>query len=390
MDEPNPFLRYRERLDSYARARAAGLADDWFVATVRDLDARVAVVDGHGFAVTPLRRATALAEAAGLGDVELWVKDETVNVAGAHKARHLFGLALHLAVDAATSQPGPLAEPDLAIASCGNAALGAAVVARAMQRRLRVFIPTNASPAIVARLEALGADITECPRRPGESGDPAYLRFREALGAGAVAFSCQGTDAPATLDGGRTLGWELADQFVAAVGAPARLDRVFVQIGGGALATSCWRGLADGVADGRLAGPPALHAVQTEGAHPLARAWDLLMAAGGPDPLVAARAHPERYMWAWETEPVSIATGILDDVTYDWLGVVEAMLAGGGSPVLADEATLARAERLLRSDGGIDADATGAAGLAGLLTRGAAAGERVVVLATGARRHLRV
>ena len=44
------------------------------------------------------------------------------------------------------------ARAPLAIASCGNAALAAAVVARAADRRLRVFIPPDADPAVVARL----------------------------------------------------------------------------------------------------------------------------------------------------------------------------------------------------------------------------------------------
>ena len=30
-------------------------------------------------------------------------------------------------------------------------------------------------------------------------------------------------------------------------------------------------------------------------------------------------------MWAWEDEPRSTADGILDDETYDWLGVLDAV-----------------------------------------------------------------
>jgi threonine synthase len=98
-------------------------------------------------------------------------------------------------------------------------------------------------------------------------------------------------------------------------------------------------------------------------------------------------------MWPWESEPVSIAHGILDDETYDWRAVVRAMLATGGTPVVVDESTLAEAETLGRDTTGIDADATGTAGLAGLLElvrRGdVRPDETVAILFTGARRVAR-
>jgi threonine synthase len=92
-------------------------------------------------------------------------------------------------------------------------------------------------------------------------------------------------------------------------------------------------------------------------------------------------------MWPWEEEPRSIAHGILDDETYDWLAVVEGMLATGGRPLVVDEAALARANALARRATGIDVDHTGSAGLAGLLALRAAGevadDERVAVLFTG-------
>jgi threonine synthase len=79
-------------------------------------------------------------------------------------------------------------------------------------------------------------------------------------------------------------------------------------------------------------------------------------------------AHRSAYMWPWESEPVSLAHGILDDETYDWLAVVRAMLLTGGRSVVVDEAAIEDANRLARPDLGIDADHTGTAGLAGLMT----------------------
>ncbi|HXH95756.1 MAG TPA: hypothetical protein VNH40_00980, partial [Gaiellaceae bacterium] len=114
-EEPNPFVRYRDLLHAYHVAREGGIADADFVALVRRLDERVADVDGHGFRITPFARADTLSERLG---VDVWVKDETGNVSGSHKARHLFGVLLWLEVAESLGLADPSARPDLAIASC--------------------------------------------------------------------------------------------------------------------------------------------------------------------------------------------------------------------------------------------------------------------------------
>jgi hypothetical protein len=96
-------------------------------------------------------------------------------------------------------------------------------------------------------------------------------------------------------------------------------------------------------------------------------------------------------MWPWEEEPRSIAHGILDDETYDWLAVVRGMMATEGSPVVVGEEMLERANEIGRTTTGIDVDHTGTSGLAGLmalLDRGEVGSEeRVAVLFTGVRRQ---
>ena len=52
---------------------------------------------GTGFRRTPFASADALSDALGFDDDGgVWVKDETGNVAGSHKARHLVSILLHL------------------------------------------------------------------------------------------------------------------------------------------------------------------------------------------------------------------------------------------------------------------------------------------------------
>ena len=391
-DEPNPFVRYRELFHGYHLGHAHGLSDGDVVGIVEDLDARVADVEGHGFVETPFAPAPALAERLGF---EVWVKDETGNVSGSHKARHAMGLMIHLV---AVERAGLVPErppPDLAIASCGNAALGAAVVARAAERTLRVFVPTWADPVVLARLEALGALIEVCPREEGMPGDPAYHALRRAIADGAVPFTTQGPDNGLTIEGGETLGFEMVSALRR---ADTGLDRLVVQVGGGALASSLVRAFEDAAlleAPDRL---PRIHAVQTEGGHPLERAYrrvrERVGASGSPAKIVEAlqhaRTHRSEFMWPWENEPKSVATGILDDETYDWAAVVAGMLATDGSPVVVSEATLEEANALARETTGIDVDHTGSSGLAGLmdLARRGEIGknERVAVLFTGIRR----
>ncbi len=394
----NPFIRFRKFLWSHSAAMQRGISDAEFVDLVRRLDASVAEVDGRGFVVTPHLELSQLAQDVRLR--HLFAKNETQNVAGSHKARHLFGLALHLEVNQV-----PASQP-LAIASCGNAALGAAVVARALQRQLEVFAPVNAEEFILAELDRLGANVNLCERQPSESGDPSFLRFREALAAGAMAFSVQGPENIFTLDGGRCLGWELAESFAASFAAQEMEARdmdshgLFIQIGGGALASSVIQGLSEARDLKLLSALPAVFCVQTSGCAPLARALDLILSqqtapesysqnSVGPGSaslsaveavLAEAERDPTKFMWPWESEPRSIASGILDDETYDWLPLIWGMIETGGGALVVGEKILEQASALASQHSGDEVGPTGAAGLAGAMALSAERQEHNSVL----------
>jgi threonine synthase len=392
--EPNPFIRFRSFLHAYHVARAHGMTDEAFIALVGDLDSQVGGVDGRGFSATPFAAWLTLGACAGLAG-PLWVKDETRNVSGSHKARHLFGLLVYLEVVERLGLADGAVRPDLAIASCGNAALAAAVVAAAAGRRLRVFIPCDADPGIVARLRALGAEVSVCPRNPDESGDPTVAALRTALAEGALPFTCQGSANGLAIEGGETLGYEMVAGLVE---SDTALDDVVIQVGGGALASAVLFAFAEAVALGVLPRVPRLHTVQTDGGWPLKRAYDLVAARvsarGEPGRLRTvlrdAAHHRASFMWPWETPQRSIASGLLDDETHDWLAVVGAMLKTGGQPVVVSEDALASANLLAVEATGVAVDPTGSAGLAGLcelLKRGVIAPEaRVAVLFTGVSR----
>jgi threonine synthase len=354
-DDPNPLVRFGPRLAWWAFARAHAMTADECAALTRSVAA--------DFVVTPFGRSEAISRELGC---DAWVKDETGNVAGSHKARHLVGILLHLV---AAERLGLLGErPRLAIASCGNAALAAATLASRVEWPLDVYVPTWMDDALGARLDALGATIHRCERRADDPpGDPAMLRFRDARDAGAIPFTVQGPENALCLDAGRTIGWEMAD----ADGFDAPRRRVFVQVGGGAFAACVGAGLGPHV---------RLDTVQAEGCAPLRAAWERLTESD----------HPERewhqMMRPW-LEPHSIADGILDDETYDWIAVVRAMGESGGQPIVAAETDIVRAHDVATA-AGFHVSHTGSAGLAGALTVAGqiAPGDQIAVVMSGVTR----
>ena len=235
-----------------------------------------------------------------------------------------------------------------------------------------------------------------CPREPGALGDPAYLRLRRELDQGrALPFTTQGPENGLAIEGGQTLGYEL----VTDLGPDAGLDHLIVQVGGGALASACVQALREAADLGAMTRLPRVHTVQTAGAHPLERAYArvraLLPDEPGPEAIRqamadAARPAGPRSCGPGPPNPASVATGILDDETYDWRAVVEGMLLTGGRPLVVAEDTLAEAHRLAVARTGIPVDPTGSSGLAGLLDmrRSGEIGDhdRVAVLFTGLRR----
>lgn len=356
INHANPMVRFGPGLAWWRWARWHGLDDEACTALTEE-------VIGD-FRVTPYGPDAALSGELG---VEVWVKDETGSVAGSHKSRHLASILLHLR---AAEELGMLAtRPALAIASCGNAAVAAATLAQRVDWPLEVYVPEWMDPAYGNELDRLSAQVTTCTRTPHTPpGDPAVYGFRAAVARGAIPFSVQGPENAYCLDAGRTLGWEIAAD-------PSGLpDAIYVQVGGGAFASCA----------GAALGPEVrLRAVQAAGCAPLARAWE--RTAQWPDDSLGAHWADVMTPWA---DPQSIADGILDDETYDWIGVVQAMRASRGHPIVASEDHLRQAHELATA-AGYHVSVTGAAGLAGVIADPECArrNERVAVVMSGVARN---
>ena len=355
-EEQNPFVRYRERMGWWAFARSHGMSD----ADTVDIARSVA----GSFAITPLQRHAHLSESLGRA---VWAKNETAGVSGSHKSRHLVGIMLHLIV---AEQLGLFTKREtLAISSCGNAALAAAEVAAGQRWPLEVFVPTWMDDAFGNGLDEHGAKVNRCPRVDGVTGDPAMAAFRDAVRAGAIPFSVQGPANAWCLDGGRTIGWEIRDQLDAEV---VEAQAMYVQVGGGALASSLALGLGSSI---------PLVVVQAEGCAPLDRA---LRAASQID---TPERHWREIMTPWES-PQSVADGILDDETYDWISIARALERSGGRSVVASECNIEKAHEIVNAMGP-PTSATGAAGVAGALTEidaGRLDDRPIVVVLSGAAR----
>jgi threonine synthase len=371
-------------------------------------------MEGRDFNVTPLTEASALASALGRTG-RLWVKDETGNVTGSHKGRHLMATLLYL--EALRELKGESVKKVLAIYSCGNAALGASAVARAGGYELHAFVPEDVDPTVAAMLVERRALVERIPRSTTGEGDPCYLAFRKALTEqGWIPFACAGNDNWSNIEGGATLGWELVMQLLE---ESRTIDSVVVQVGGGALARAIAQAFEEAFQLGMIAAMPRIHACQPEGGFPFVRAYYLVLleiARGsglafdlnydrtaepkvqltellaftrtGADqvrqtgefaqlnfdsPAVQSILNdllrqPGRFMWPWDgATPHSLAHGILDDVTYDWYYLLEALLRAGGRAEVLREETIRYAHGAAHRHTGIPVCPTGASGLAGLI-----------------------
>jgi len=375
---------------------------------------RLMRLEGRDFEVTPLTEEPGLAATLSRNG-RLWMKNETGNVTGSHKGRHLMGTLLYL--EALRAIEGEGAKKVLAIYSCGNAALGASAVARAGGYELHAFVPEDVDPTVAAMLVERGTVVEKTPRSSTGEGDPCYLAFQKALNQnGWVPFACAGNDNWSNIEGGATLGWEMVMQLR---DRSEKIDSVVVQVGGGALARSVAQAFEEALQLGFISSLPRIHVCQPEGGFPFVRAYLLALAEiarrngfpfdldyqHGANPrvqlkktlafnrfgrdqiqavadfvksrfdspatqsfLIDMAGEAGQFMWPWDgATPQSLAHGILDDVTYDWYYLLRAVLQSGGRAEILAEDTVRDAYAKAQSLTGIPVCPTGASGLAGLI-----------------------
>jgi len=183
----------------------------------------------------------------GLGSFIAIFKLELLQRAGSFKTRGAFANLLMRAVPAA----------GVVAASGGNHGVAVAYAAQRLGKPARIFVPSVASPAKIARIRECGAELSVSGERYADA-----LAASERWAASTGALEVHAFDHPETLLGQGTLGLELEEQV-------ASLDTLLVAVGGG--------GLLGGIAawyEGRV----RLIGVEPEAAPTLTRA----LAAGHP------------------------------------------------------------------------------------------------------------
>ena len=206
---------------------------------MRDLDAEVARVDGHGFVVTPFATAPPSSPAASPRAPSLGERrdGQRLGVAqgpppvraadpsrGRRPSRDDRGPAPVRSPSPVVATPPwrPQSSPPPVAAVCSSSC------------------PTDAEPAVLSRLRALGAEITVCEREEGVAGRPDVSRPEKGDRKRRLAVHLPGQRERPRHRGRRYA--RLRDGRGS--GSERGLDDVVVQVGGGALASGVAQGLA--------------------------------------------------------------------------------------------------------------------------------------------------
>src|SRR6478672_6359276 len=198
---------------------------------------------------TPLLRASKFAD-----DVELWIKDESLNPTQSFKAR---GMSV------AVSMAKYLGATKLAVPSAGNAGGALAAYAARAGVEAHIFMPRDTPRANIVECRELGAHVTlinglitdcaaEIGRRKGNWFDVSTLKE------------------PYRIEGKKTLGYELAEQLNWELP-----DVIIYPTGGGTGLIGMWKAFdemekLDWIGQKR----PRMFSVQAEGCAPIVRAFE--------------------------------------------------------------------------------------------------------------------
>ncbi len=206
-----------------------------------------------GETVTPLIRAKNLGEQFGL--TELWIKDESRLPTGSFKAR---GLTM------AVSKAKELKIKNLAIPSAGNAATALSVYAAKAGIPAYIFMPNDTPTFNIETCQLAGANLTLIDGLITDAGRSVADQKAEK-----GWFDVSTLKEPYRVEGKKTMGFELAEQF-----GWKLPDVIVYPTGGGTGIVGMWKGFAELEALGWISQKrPRLISVQTEGCAPIVKAW---------------------------------------------------------------------------------------------------------------------
>ena len=274
---------------------------------------------------TPLQRVRRLG--ADLGLANLFLKRESLNPTGSFKAR---GMAV------AVSRALELGAKRLVAPSAGNAGGAMAAYASAAGLRATVVMPSDAPSANALEVLIAGADLVLLDGLISDCG-----RLARAIADRLGAFDLSTLKEPYRVEGKKTMGLELAEQF-----GWSLPDAIVYPTGGGTGLVGIWKAFDELETMGLIgAARPRMFAVQTEGCAPIVRAFD----------------QGSRFADPWPDASTEAAGLRVPGAVGDFL-ILDCLRASGGAAVAVPEADLRPTQaRVARSEGGFVSLETAAA-----------------------------
>ena len=296
---------------------------------------------------TPLLRAQQFAN-----DVELWIKDESLNPTQSFKAR---GMTV------AVSMAKYLGATKLAVPSAGNAGGALAAYAARAGLEAHIFMPRDTPRANIVECRELGADVTLIDGLITDCGaEIARRKTKEGW------FDMSTLKEPYRVEGKKTLGYELAEQCDWQLP-----DAILYPTGGGTGLIGMWKAFDEMEALGWIGNKrPRMFAVQATGCAPIVRAFE----AGEKNASEFPDAH-------------TIASGLrVPKAIGDFL-MLDILRRSNGGAVAVDDKEMMQTARDVGAKEGLFVCPEGAACFAALkslrLTGKVASGECVIIFNTG-------
>ncbi|MGB9476664.1 MAG: threonine synthase [Candidatus Udaeobacter sp.] len=296
---------------------------------------------------TPLLRAKKFG-----GDVDLWVKDESVNPTQSFKAR---GMSV------AVSMAKHLGATRLAVPSAGNAGGALAAYGARAGLETHIFMPRDTPRANIIECRELGAHVTLIDGLITDCG--AEIARRKAKEGW---FDMSTLKEPYRVEGKKTLGYELAEQFDWQLP-----DVILYPTGGGTGLIGMWKAFDEMQALGWIGKKrPRMFAVQAAGCAPIVRAFD----AGERSAVEFPNAH-------------TTASGLrVPKAIGDFL-ILSILRKSDGGVIAVDDEEMIRVGREVGSSEGLFVAPEAAACFAALKSLSSAGkirpGDRVVIFNTG-------
>jgi len=304
---------------------------------------------GEGW--TPLLRARRLGEQIGFD--ELYIKDESQNPTQSFKARGM---------SAAVSMAKELGAKKLAVPSAGNAAGALAAYAARAGLECFIFMPNDTPRANVVECEQTGAHVTLMEGLITDCGAE-VARRKDAEGW----FDVSTLKEPYRVEGKKTLGYELAEQFNWELP-----DVIIYPTGGGTGLIGMWKAFNEMQAMGWIGSKrPRMVTVQASGCAPIVRAFE------------TGKRFADEF-----PDAETVASGLrVPKAIGDFL-ILDALRESGGAAVAVTDEELIAASREIGAAEGIFCAPEGAACLPALRKMIEAgdvkSNERVVLFNTGA------